>query len=168
VPDAEMRRGGAAPVAHTPVPDDTVDLDGGVRLDDNSLAPTWRVFGDAYPGVVPGTARRVGDQLVWSVTPGEWTVVGPRPAGDTVDLTHVRAMFRLTGEGGARLLARVCALDLDDAFFPPGAGARTLVAGVATELVRDDTADGRSYLVVPSRSLADYHWRPHPTAGIPV
>lgn len=131
---------------------------GGPTLVDESLAPKWRVVGDAYPAVVPGTAQRRADLLVWSVTPAEWTVVGPRPAGGTVvDLTHVRAMFRLSGEDAPALLSRLCAIDLGDAMFPAGAAARTLVAGVATEIVRDDDpTEGRSYLLLPSRSFGRY------------
>ena len=146
------------PIAHSPVVAPSGDTTGGPALVDESLAPKWRVVGDAYPDVVPGTAQRTADVLVWSVTPAEWTVVGPRPAGGTVvDLTHVRAMFRLSGEDAPALLSRLCAIDLGDAMFPTGAAARTLVAGVATEIVRDDDpTEGRSYLLVPSRSFGRY------------
>lgn len=94
--------------------------------------------------------------MVWSVSPGEWTVLGPRPStGRVVDLTHVRAMFRLTGTDARRVIAKLCALDLADHMFPDLAAARTLFAGVATELVRDDL-DEPSYLILPSRSFAVY------------
>lgn len=126
-----------------------------VSLADVSLSPLWRVF-TGPPDVRPGIARRLGDALVWSVSPGEWTVLGSRPGGETVDLSHVRAVFRLSGGAAARLLNKVCALDLGDDMFPPGAAARTLVAGVATELVRDDDGGARSYLVLPSRSFGAY------------
>jgi sarcosine oxidase gamma subunit len=42
--------------------------------------------------------------------------------------------------------------------FPNGAAARTLVAGVATELVRDDVDGATSYLLLPSRSFGNYLW----------
>jgi len=92
---------------------------------------------------------------VWCVSPGEWTVLGEQP-DDAVDLTHVRAMFRLTGTAATTLMSRVCALDFDDGMFPNGAAARTLFAGVATEMVRDDEGDERSYLLLPSRSYSTY------------
>jgi sarcosine oxidase gamma subunit len=47
-------------------------------------------------------------------------------------------------------------LDLGDDTFPEGAAARTLVAGVATELVRDDRDAVGSYLILPSRSFGRY------------
>jgi sarcosine oxidase gamma subunit len=142
------------PTPSSPAPQPSRRFGGGLQLTDESLAAKWRAFEDAFGGVTPGTSRRSGDHLVWSVSPSEWTVVGPRPTGDEiVDLTHVRAMFRVTGEAGPELLSKLCALDLADEVFPPGRAARTLVAGVATEIVRDDIDGGRSYLLLPSRSF---------------
>jgi sarcosine oxidase gamma subunit len=125
-----------------------------LTLTDVSQTGKWRVF-SGYETVGPGTATRSGDELAWSVTPGEWTVLGERP-GDAVDLTHVRALFRLTGQDAATLINRVCGLDLSDGMFPSGAAARTLFAGVATEIVRDDEDEKPSYLLLPSRSFSTY------------
>ena len=127
---------------------------GDVEVTDESLAPKWRVFA-GFEDVRPGTARRIEDGLVWSVSPGEWTVVGSRPPA-AVDLTHVRAMFRLTGTRSADLLAKLCSLDFDERVFGSGGAARTLVAGVATEIVRDDRVGRAEYLLVPSRSFGVY------------
>jgi len=91
------------------------------------------------------------------VSPGESTVFGAATPG-TVDLTHVRAVFRLTGDEATGVLARVCALDLSDDMFPNGAVARTPIAGVATELARDDVDGTTSYLLLPSRSFGNYLW----------
>ncbi len=102
-----------------------------LSLTDLSPTPKWRVF-DGYEQVQPGTSQGSGDTLVWSVTPGEWTVLGSEP-DNAVDLTHVRAMYRLTGDDAAGLINRVCALDLSDGMFPNGAAARSLFAGVATD-----------------------------------
>jgi heterotetrameric sarcosine oxidase gamma subunit len=124
---------------------------GDLTISDISLTPKWRVF---IGEVRPGTSRRTSDQLRWSVSPGEWTVLGVKPSGETVvDLTHVRAMFRLTGEDAPRLIAKLCPLDLDKRMFPDGAAARSLFAAVATELIRDDQGGVRSYLILPSRSF---------------
>ena len=125
-----------------------------LTLTDLSPLPKWRVF-EGYH-LAPGTSKGTGDELVWSVTPGEWTVLGERPDRETVDLTHVRAMLRLTGDDAATLINRVCGLDLSDGMFPSGAAARTLFAGVATEIVRDDIDDRPSYLIVPSSSFKTY------------
>lgn len=125
-------------------------------LSDFSIVPKWRVF-SGYEEVRPGTSAKFEDSLVWSVSPGEWTVIGGAPSLDPlIDLTHVRVMFRLTGDDSPSLLARICALDLGDEMFPDGAAARTLVAGVATELIRDDQEGARSFLILPSRSFGRY------------
>lgn len=141
----------------SPVSGSPVDL-GDVALHDESASPKWRTWEDAA-SVALGKAQRRDADLVFSVAPGEWVVLGGRPDGiDTVDLTHVRAMFRLTGTGARAMLAHVCAIDLSDEMTPNGAAARTLVAGVATEVVRDDTTEGPSYLLLMSRSFARYVW----------
>jgi sarcosine oxidase subunit alpha len=125
-----------------------------LALTDVSPTPKWRAF-SGYEAIRPGTSQRTRDGLVWSVSPGEWTVLGDRP-DEAVDLTHVRAMFRLTGAAASTLINRVCALDLGDGMFPDGAAARTSFAGVATEIVREDE-DGRpSYLIFPSSSFSTY------------
>lgn len=121
---------------------------------DVSQTPKWRVF-SGNGAVTPGSSQKTRHGLVWSVSPGEWTVLGDRP-GDSVDLTHVRAMYRLTGASASSLINRLCALDLGDGMFPDGAAARTLFAGVATEIVRDDEQGTPSYLLLPSSSFGTY------------
>lgn len=125
-----------------------------LTLTNLSSEPKWRVF-SGHQKVRPGTSSHSGEVLVWSVSPGEWTVLGSEPK-NAVDLTHVRAMFRLTGVDAANLMNRVCALDFGDAMFPDGSAARTLFAGVATEIVRDDQGGAPSYLLLPSRSYSTY------------
>lgn len=125
-----------------------------LSLTDVSQTPKWRVFA-GYENIRPGTSQKTKEGLVWSVSPGEWTVLGDAPA-DAVDLTHVRAMFRLSGADAPTLINRVCALDLGDGMFPDGAAARTLFAGVATEIVREDEHGKPSYLLLPSRSYSTY------------
>lgn len=143
-----------SPVARSVVAEE-VQL-GDATLSDMSLEPKWRVFG-GYEEVRPGTSQGDGETLVWSVSPGEWTVIGPRPAHEpVVDLTHVRAMFRLTGAEATAILSHICALDLGEHMFPNRAAARTLVSDIATELIRADLADTPSYLIVPSRSFGQF------------
>jgi heterotetrameric sarcosine oxidase gamma subunit len=123
-------------------------------LSDESGIPKWRVFEGHH--LAPGTSKGSGESLTWSVSPGEWTACGDRPSDDAVDLRHVRAAYRLTGDEAATLINRVCALDLSEGMFPTGSAARTLFAGVATEIVRDDVEDVPSYLLLPSRSFGRY------------
>jgi heterotetrameric sarcosine oxidase gamma subunit len=110
--------------------------------------------------------------LVTGSGPGEWTLIGPvgtarqiasRIAGldldervSVVDLTHGRALLRLTGGTGPDLLAGVCALHLDDRNVPDGTCLRTSVAAVVTDVVRDDRLGERSYLLHCERSSGAY------------
>lgn len=143
----------AEPRFVSPIPAAVEEL-GAVRIIDLSARPKWRTWDDPF-GVELGCGGRFGDSLAFSVSPGEWIVLGDRPdVGQAVDITHLRAAMRLTGPGARALLARVCALDLSDAMTPDQAAARTLVAGVATELVRDDVEGEPSYLLLMSRSFA--------------
>lgn len=108
--------------------------------------------------------------------PGEWLVLGPpgtanalhtdldtatRATGEFVsvlDLTHGRALIRLRGRRAATVLNKLCGIDLHDESTPDGAALRTSVAGLATDLIRDDgpaPADP-SYLLHVERSSGQY------------
>ena len=54
------------------------------------------------------------------------------------------------------MLRRLTAFDLDDRFVPDGAAWRTSVAGVVTDLVRDDDGGPPSYLLHCERSSGRY------------
>lgn len=126
-------------------------------------------------GVPCGRAARDGDgALVVGVAPGEWLLVAAPGAAARVaalvraatgaqdamvsvlDVTHGRALVRLTGERSAALLAKVCAIDLGDRTTPDGAALRTSVARVVTEVVREDVNRSRSYLLGCDRALGAY------------
>jgi len=129
----------------------------------------------AVMGTRFGRAAWDGDRLVTGAAPGEWLVLGPRgTARETVDryrtelaglsedlvtvmdLTHGRALLRVHGPSTLRLLRRLTALDLDDRFVPDGSALRTSVAGVVTDVVRDDMAGSPSYLLHCERSSGRY------------
>jgi heterotetrameric sarcosine oxidase gamma subunit len=121
-----------------------------------------------------------GSWLVVGSGPGEWLVLAPPGAAaavagwlDTVaadsaaeefvsvvDLTHGRALVRITGPDAAELMARLCGADLHDDMAPDGAALRAPVAGVATDIIRDDIrVDGAgvpSYLLHCERSSGQY------------
>lgn len=118
-----------------------------------------------HSGIRPGTATRTDTILEWSVSPGESTVTRNPEMPYEVDLTHVRAVFRLSGRRARIVISRICALDLDDDMFPSLAATRTHVAGVAAELVRDDIDGLPSYLLLPSRSFGNYLWKVLVNAG---
>ena len=112
--------------------------------------------------------------LLTGAAPGEWlALAAPGDQGPVVgwledaadrtqelvsvlDLTHGRALVRLTGTKAAALLARECGVDLHDAVCPDGSALRSSVAGVATDVVRDDRDGTRSYLLHCERSSGQY------------
>jgi heterotetrameric sarcosine oxidase gamma subunit len=119
-----------------------------------------------------------GGWLVAGSGPGEWFVLAPPDAASAeavagwlgavaadsapeefvsvVDLTHGRALMRITGPDAADLLARLCGADLHDDMAPDGAALRSAVAGVATDIIRDDRAEVPSYLLHCERSSGQY------------
>src|SRR6185312_12405857 len=76
------------------------------------------------------------------------------------DLTHGRAPDRVTGPDAAYLLARLCGADLGYDMAPDGAALRWGEAGLATDIIRDDTmideAGVPSYLLHCERSTGQY------------
>jgi heterotetrameric sarcosine oxidase gamma subunit len=115
------------------------------------------------------TARDEDGTLIVGSGPGEWLLIGPpgqaaaltakaekAPGTTCVDLTHGRALLRLTGDKGPRVLAKLSAIDLDDDLVPDGAALRTAVATVATDIIRDDHDGASSYLLHCERSVGQY------------
>jgi heterotetrameric sarcosine oxidase gamma subunit len=122
-----------------------------------------------------GRAAWAGSRLVIGSGPDEWLIVGPpghasqitselqdKIRGATsgpavvVDLTHGRALLRLSGPETMALLRRVTALDLDDRLVPNGSALRTSVARVVTDLIRDDYEGQPSFLMHCERSSGRY------------
>ena len=120
-------------------------------------------------------ARDSGGTLVAGSGPGEWLLLaapGQAPAllaraGDlaarfpgelitATDITHGRALVRLSGSRAADVLAKVCGIDVSDGITPDGAAFRTSVAAVATDVIRDDAGGVRSYLLHCERSSGAY------------
>lgn len=143
------------PIARSPLSTEAIpgswargqDIVGGsVTVSDVTGITMWRAWSGS---VRMGTALVEPGRTEFSTSPGEFTVIaeGPVPEG-AVDLTHVRVSLRLTGSPD--ILMKLTALDLTEEMFPVLAAARTLVAGITTEIVRD-TPD--SYLLVASRSF---------------
>ena len=121
------------------------DVDGavvGVQL--NGLGPgEWLVL------AAPGQQSTVGDWLEKSAARADELVT-------VVDVTHGRALVRITGARSPDLLAKECGLDLADAIVPDAGALRSAVAGVAIDLIRDDRGGTRSYLVQCERSSGQY------------
>jgi heterotetrameric sarcosine oxidase gamma subunit len=123
-----------------------------------------------------GSARRVSaDVLEIGSDPGGWLTIGPVGGGaelverltnevgdagemvSVIDLTHGRALLRLSGEDSVGVLAKICAIDLADTVTPNLAAFRSSVATLVTDVVRDDLVDGaRSYLLHCERSSGQH------------
>lgn len=154
---------------------------GPVVVADRSALAKVHVRASATPEVISalgtrfGRATWVGDRLIVGAGPDEWLVLGApgqeRAIADEVestvgaatsdllsviDLTHGRALMRVSGARTMSLLRRVTAVDLDDRLVPDGSALRTSVAGVVTDMIRDDQADQSSFLLHCERSSGRY------------
>lgn len=138
-------------------------------------APGNGTFAKALGVPFGRAARDLGGLLIGS-GPGEWLLLAPpgtapEAAGrltalaadaapdefvSVIDLTHGRALVRVTGAAAADLLARLCPVDLDGEVTPDGAALRSAVAGIATDVVRDDHGGTLSYLLHCERSSGRY------------
>ena len=139
-------------------------------------------------GVPFGRASRDAGWLVAGSGPGEWLVLAPPGAAaavagrltetaagsapeefvSVIDLTHGRALVRVTGAQAPDLLALLCPVDLDADMTPDGAAFRSSLAGVACEFIRDDQAGNRSYLMHCERSSGQYLFSSLVSAGEPL
>ncbi len=158
----------AAPAAQARLDDLSGLAKFGLRAPENgSLA---KALGTGF-----AASKRAADgSLVIGSGPGEWLVLA-EPEGahavragleseitaagefaSLVDLTHGRALIRLTGPRCADLLAKVCGIDLSDDFTPDGSALRTSVAKLVTDVVRDDQHGVPSYLLHCERSSGTY------------
>ena len=152
---------------------------GGLRLADHS--PLTKVLVRAKVGgrVATRLGVRFGHAiadadgtLVVGSGPGEWLLVAPTNSSDAltsrldtsdddlvtvVDVTHARALMRLTGDDSHQVLAKLCAIDLARG-AADGTALRTSVAEFATDVVRDDvrSTGERSYLLHCERSSGQY------------
>ncbi len=99
----------------------------------------------------PGTAGQATGQLT-----GLAAESAPDEFVSVIDLTHGRALVRVTGGSAADLLARLCPVDLDGEMTPDGTAFRAPVAGISTDVVRDDRDGTPSYLLHCERSSGRY------------
>jgi heterotetrameric sarcosine oxidase gamma subunit len=117
-------------------------------------------------------ARDEHGTLVVGSGPGEWLLLAPPRASAMVarrveevpyeelvsvfDVTHGRALMRISGVKTVDLLAKVCGIDLSEEVTPDGAAFRSSVAKLVTDVVRDDRDGERSYLLHCERSSGQY------------
>jgi heterotetrameric sarcosine oxidase gamma subunit len=154
---------------------------GPVVVADRSTLAKVQVRATATPDVIAAIGTRFGrvawrgDRLVIGSGPDEWLVLGspgaaPEIAKDlrtmvsaadpghatVLDLTHGRALVRVSGPETMSLMQRVTAVDLDDRLVPTGSALRTSLAKVVTDIVRDDRDGYPSFLLHCERSSGRY------------
>ena len=135
---------GGRAAAELAVPFGRAVRDPGGTLTAGSGPGEWLLL--AAPGQGPVLAARMGDLA--ARCPGELVTA--------TDVTHGRALVRLTGPRSAGVLAKVCGIDTTEPVTPDGAAFRTAVAAVATDVIRDDTGGVPSYLLHCERSSGAY------------
>lgn len=123
-------------------------------------------------GVPFGSAARDDrGSLVIGSGPGEWLLLGDIGTAveiadrldrdddglvSVVDITHGRALLRLSGAAAVDLLSKVCAVDLAERTTPNGSAFRSSVAKLTTDVVRDDVGATPSYVLHCERSSGQY------------
>ncbi|MBC8484152.1 MAG: hypothetical protein H8D48_04425 [Actinobacteria bacterium] len=121
-------------------------------------------------GVSYGSSQHRPDgALVCGTRPDEWTIYGdagqaaaisatiPTEGFVTViDITHGRAMLRISGSNATSALSKICNLDLGNELTPNGAVFSASVGGVGCDLVRDDQNGQTSFLIGCERSFGRF------------
>jgi len=146
-------------------------IDGALTLVDCTAAARVLVRGADSGLTVPfgRTQRRPDGVLVCGSRPEEWILIGEFADAasiaasvqadsftSVVDQTHSRAMIRLSGGDAANALEKLCSADFGDHMTPDGAVLSASVAKVTCDIVRDDQAEQRSYLIMVDRSFGAY------------
>ena len=121
-------------------------------------------------GVSYGSSQHRPDgALVCGTRPDEWTIYGDAGQADAIsatiptegfvtviDITHGRAMLRISGSNATSALSKVCTLDLGNELTPNGAVFSASVGGVGCDLVRDDQNGQTSFLIGCERSFGRF------------
>ena len=121
-------------------------------------------------GVSYGRSQRRPDgTLVCGTRPDEWTIYGAAGQASAIsatvptdgfvtviDITHGRAMLRISGSNATSALNKICNLDLGDELTPDGAVFSASVGNVGCDLVRDDQGGQTSFLIGCERSFGRF------------
>ncbi|MBC8363537.1 MAG: hypothetical protein H8E59_00870 [Actinobacteria bacterium] len=168
MPDIEFQ----SPISHGPIstPDGSVSIEDETSTTKVVVRAAAGTAAAADLGVPYGQSRlRADGTLVCGTRPDEWTlfaaagraaeVIAPVDTDgfvNAIDITHGRAMMRVSGPKATALLAKVCNIDLADDMTPDGAVFSGSVAKVTCDLLRADRAGEASYLISCERSFGSY------------
>ncbi len=150
--------------------------DGGVTLADAYATTKVQVRAGAATaaaaalGVSYGSSNRIASgDLVCGTRPDEWTIYGePGRSGaisasvptegfvTVIDITHGRAMLRISGANATSALSKVCNLDLSGELTPNGAVFSGSLGSVGCDWVRDDQGGQTSFLIGCERSFGKF------------
>jgi len=86
-----------------------------------------------------------------------WSAANPRGIW-LVNRQAANFWFMVTGTHSAKTLAKLCAVDLRPAKFPPGAVAQTPVARTNCIVIRDDLGDVPGWHLLGDSASAEYQW----------
>ena len=113
--------------------------------------------------------RRADGALVCGTRPDEWTIYASAGQASAIastiptegfvtviDITHGRAMLRISGSNATAALNKICNLDLSDELTPDGAVFSASVGNVSCDLVRDDEGGQTSFLIGCERSFGKF------------
>ena len=150
--------------------------DGSVTVADAASTPKVQVRAGADTaaaaelGVAYGRSqRRTDGALVCGTRPDEWTIYASAGQASAIastiptegfvtviDITHGRAMLRISGPNATAALNKICNLDLSDELTPDGAVFSASVGNVGCDLVRDDKGGQTSFLIGCERSFGKF------------
>ena len=160
--------------------------DGSVTVADAASTTKVQVRGGAGTGAAAelgvgygSSQRRTDGALVCGTRPDEWTIYA-RPGQASaitaalsevfghfqgepgegfvtvIDITHGRAMLRISGSNATAALNKICNLDLSNELTPDGAVFSASVGNVSCDLVRDDEGGQTSFLIGCERSFGKF------------
>ncbi len=150
--------------------------DGGVVLADAYATTKIQVRAGAstdaaaFLRVSYGSSSRNADgDLVCGTRPDEWTIYGNPGRSDAIvasvptkgfvtviDITHGRAMLRISGVKATAALSKICNLDLSAELTPDGAVFSGSLGAVGCDWVRDDQDGQASFLIGCERSFGKF------------
>ena len=150
--------------------------DGGVVLADAYATTKIQVRADASTDAAAfleasygSSSRNADGDLVCGTRPDEWTIYGAPGRSDAIvasvptggfvtviDITHGRAMLRISGVNATAALSKICNLDLSDELTPDGAVFSGSLGAVGCDWVRDDQDGQTSFLISCERSFGKF------------
>ena len=150
--------------------------DGSVTVADAASTTKVQVRGGAGTGAAAElgvsygrSQRRADGALVCGTRPDEWTIYASAGQASAIastiptegfvtviDITHGRAMLRISGSNATAALNKICNLDLSNELTPDGAVFSASVGNVSCDLVRDDEGGQTSFLIGCERSFGKF------------